>query len=277
MCQNGELHPGKVNRTVSWLLVGLTCVIFAGGLFSNTAFGQKRININSANARELETLPYIGKQRAESIVRSRQKIGPFHRLRDLVGRKLIGQETFKAIENRISLYTVPSPMNQKPISITNIHINGLKGKIFLLENKNFARVLTAKIIEAKESIRIVTFLFKTSTNKYNYASQHAEELIQARQRGVQVEIILELPDYNHSLNESNEFTMKRLKKSGIKIRFDSVKKQTHTKLAIVDDRYTFIGSHNLSHSALGINNELSLMIESEDIAKKSLDYFRTIQ
>ncbi len=277
MTENSDPFLMKTNSAWPFIRMTLIGMVLIVCLFSGSAFGQRRININKANARELQTLPYIGKQRAESIVKSRQQIGRFRRLTDLVGRKLIGQETFKAIENRISLHSAPSPGDLKPISITNIHINGLKGEIFLLENKNFARVLTAKIMEAKESIRIVTFLFKTSTNKYNYATQLAEELIQAGRRGVQVEVILEQSDYSHSLNESNGFTLRHLKKNGIKVRFDSIKRQTHTKLAIIDDKYTFIGSHNLSHSALGINNELSLMIESKKIAKKSMNYFRSIK
>ncbi|MCP4749365.1 MAG: hypothetical protein GY866_00595 [Proteobacteria bacterium] len=239
--------------------------------------GSDRINVNEAGLYELQTLPYIGELRAKAIIKSRTQVGKFRNIKDLVNRKIIGRETFSAIQHRISLFSIPSLKTFQPISITNIHINGLKGKVFFLENRNFARVLRAKIDQAKNSIRIITFLFKTSKNKYNYATQLSEQLIQAQERGVKVDIILELSNYNLSLNESNEFTLRNLRKSGIKVRFDSIKKQTHTKLAIIDDTFTFIGSHNLSHSALGINNELTLMIESKDVAKKSLEYFRSIQ
>lgn len=257
------------------LILSLFCL--ASLFFPSPVCGQKRININKAGVKQLQTLPYIGKQRANAIVKSRRDIGPFRSLQDLVKRRLIGRDTFKAIENRISLYSTAAAGTYRPISITNIHINGLKGKVFMLENQDFIRVLTAKVMEAEESIRIATFLFKTSDNPYNYATQFAAELIQAQRRGVEVEVILELSGFNHSLNESNTFTLRNLRENGIKIRFDSDKRQTHTKLAIIDDRFAFIGSHNLSHSALGINNELSLMIDSPEIAKKSLDYFRSIE
>lgn len=255
----------------------LTVLITALLMIPDPGLAAGRVNINRAGIKELQTLPYIGRQRAIAIVKSRKEQGPFRSPRDLLKRKLIGKETFKAVENLITLYSASDPHKYQPISITNIHINGLKGKIFMLENRNFARVLTAKILEAKESIRIVTFLFKTSSNQYNYAVQLAGELIDAQRRGIEVEVILELSNYNHSLNESNENTLRMLRKNGIKVRFDSIKKQTHTKLAIVDGLYTFIGSHNLSHSALGINNELTLMIESEVVAKKALAYLRSIQ
>ncbi len=91
------------------------------------------------------------------------------------------------------------------------------------------------------------FLFKTSKSKYNHATQLLEKLIEAQNRGVQVEVILELSAYNQSLNKSNEYTLKKLRKNGIKARFDSKKKQTHTKLVIIDERLTFIGSHKFTH------------------------------
>lgn len=272
-----SMIPGKKRNGAGLTVALLTLILLLTGPATGRLFGQARININKAGVRDLQSLPYIGKHRAEAIVKSRQQVGSFRSLKDLVKRRLIGEDTFKAIENRISLYSASKPRDYRPISITNVHINGLKGEVFLLENKKFARALTAKIVEATKTIHIATFLFKTSTNRYNYASQLAEELIQARKKGVQVEVILELSDYNQSLNESNEYTLKKLKEGRIKVRFDSVKRQTHTKLAIIDGRFTFIGSHNLSHSALGLNNELSLMIDSEEIANKSLAYFRSIQ
>lgn len=233
-----------------------------------------KVNIDRATVEEPQTLPNGGEACARAIVESRQWVGRFLKKKDPGGGKIIGQKTFNANRHNITLLSKSSPSTNKPITI---HIDELKGTIFLLENQQFFKVLRSKIDSAKHSIRIVTFLFKTSKNRHNNATQLSERLIQARRRGVQVEIILELSSYNHSLNESNTYTLKRLRKNGIKIRFDSIKKQTHTKLAIIDERYTFIGSHNLSHSALRLNNELSLMVESEDVAQKALSYFRSVK
>mgnify|MGYP001550209994 CR=1 FL=1 len=246
-------------------------------LLSLPLAGADLVDINTADFEELQTLPYIGGKRAAAILGSRDATGPFKSTKDLLERELIGKKTFEAIQDKITVQKVILQKDVKPVNITNIHINGLDGKIFILENTKFNTLLSAKIREAKESINIAMYLFKTSDNKNNYATQLANELISAKENGVDVTIILENSSYNQSLNESNSYTLKKLKTAGINIRFDSLERQTHSKLVIIDNLFTFIGSHNFSHSALRINNELSLMIESEEIAAKSLEYFRTIE
>lgn len=235
------------------------------------------ININTANVKELLTLPFIGEKRAKAIVQSRERDGRFRRPEELIDRHVIGEKTFEAIQYRITTGGSSKTETSRPISITNVHINGLAGDIYFLDNRNFSRVLNAKIVEAKRQIFIAMYLFKISENKQNFASQLFERLNSARKRGVNVEVILEYSDYNHTLNQSNQYTLKRLKDAGIKVRFDSATTQTHTKLIVIDDQYTFIGSHNFSHSALGLNNELSLMVDSDEIAEKSIAYFKSIE
>lgn len=269
---NRKQKPAMKTLRVSIVLIWSLTV--AGYAFAQTG----RININRADARELMELPYIGERRAMAIVESRRRSGPFSSISDLVERKIIGRETLDAIQHRVSLHSGnPSKENFRPVNITNIHINGLAGDVFLLENRNYNHVLSSRIDRARHSIRIMMYLFKTSENRYNYATRLLEQLIQAEERGVDVEVIAELSDYNLTLNESNQYTLKRLKSHGITVRTDSPERQTHTKLVIIDEIFTFIGSHNFSHSALGLNNELSLMIESKEVAEKSLDYFRSIR
>jgi phosphatidylserine/phosphatidylglycerophosphate/cardiolipin synthase-like enzyme len=60
----------------------------------------------------------------------------------------------------------------------------------------------------------------------------------------------------------------------VEVFFDSPKRTTHTKLAVIDGRYTFIGSHNMTQSALKHNNELSVLIDSQAVADKTLNYIK---
>lgn len=261
-------------KTFKGSIVLILLLAMAWCVFARTG----RININRADVNELMKLPYIGERRAMAIVESRRRSGPFRSISDLVERKIIGRETLDAIQHGVSLHSDISPgESSRPVNVTNIHINGLAGNVFLLENRNYHHVLSSKIDRARRSIRIMMYLFKTSENKYNYATRLLELLIQAEERGVDIEVIAELSDYNLTLNDSNRYTLKKLKNHGIKVRTDSLERQTHTKLVIIDDIFTFIGSHNFSHSALGLNNELSLMIESQEVAEKSLDYFKSIR
>jgi phosphatidylserine/phosphatidylglycerophosphate/cardiolipin synthase-like enzyme len=77
-----------------------------------------------------------------------------------------------------------------------------------------------------------------------------------------------------TVNRDNGETAERLKKAGMDVHWDSPKKTTHTKLAVIDGRYTFIGSHNLTQSALKYNNEMSVMIDSQAVAEKTLHYIQ---
>ena len=96
--------------------------------------------------------------------------------------------------------------------------------------------------------------------------------MKAKKRGVDVKVLLEKSDYNDRLNRYNTQTKNKLRRKKIKVRFDSASKQTHSKLIIVDGTWTFLGSHNLSYSALKRNNEFSVLIKSKAIAKRATKF-----
>ena len=66
-------------------------------------YGQKGININTANADELQTLPGIGPELARCIVEDRQLNGPFTIPENIIRVKGIGQETLEEILNYITV------------------------------------------------------------------------------------------------------------------------------------------------------------------------------
>ena len=61
------------------------------------------VNINTASAAVLDSLPGIGEVRSQSIVDSRQRDGPFSRIEELVERKLIPQSVFDQIRELITV------------------------------------------------------------------------------------------------------------------------------------------------------------------------------
>ena len=61
------------------------------------------IDINSASAADLDTLPGIGEVRSQRIVDSRQRDGPFSRIEELVERNLIPQSVFDQIRELITV------------------------------------------------------------------------------------------------------------------------------------------------------------------------------
>jgi len=64
---------------------------------------DERIDINSAPATLLETLPGIGPTRAGGIVESRQRDGPFERPEELVERGLVPQSVFEQVRDLITV------------------------------------------------------------------------------------------------------------------------------------------------------------------------------
>ncbi|HQE92525.1 MAG TPA: ComEA family DNA-binding protein [Anaerolineae bacterium] len=62
-----------------------------------------RVNINTATAAELETLPHIGPTMAQRIIAYREANGPFQRLEDLQKVEGIGETRFKDIAPLITV------------------------------------------------------------------------------------------------------------------------------------------------------------------------------
>ena len=94
-------------------------------------------------------------------------------------------------------------------------------------------------------------------------------LERAEQRGVQVRVIL---DPNQSGNQKH---VERLKVHGVEVKWFPVNKpaQMHRKLAIVDGKRLFAGSVNWSYNGLARNEELMLLVEDPEIAKKLDEIF----
>ncbi len=63
---------------------------------------EKKVNVNTANAKELAKLPGIGKKTAINIIDFRQQHDPFQTPQDLLKVKGIGKKTLKKVENLIS-------------------------------------------------------------------------------------------------------------------------------------------------------------------------------
>jgi phosphatidylserine/phosphatidylglycerophosphate/cardiolipin synthase-like enzyme len=150
-------------------------------------------------------------------------------------------------------------------------------RVTLLRNREFVQALDENIRSAKKSIQFSFFLFKATDARNNLPRQIAEELVRAKKRGVEVTVLLERPSKSRapsgdSLYSDNRRTADLLAKGGVKVYFDSPSITTHTKAVVIDEHLVFIGSHNLSQSALQHNNELSVMMDSPELASEVKAY-----
>lgn len=152
---------------------------------------------------------------------------------------------------------------------------GNPGTVTPLPDREYYPRLIAMIRGAENEIRLSMYLFRTTTSPRNLATDVAEELIAASRRGVRVEVLLEISKQEER-NRANRDTATLLRQNGIPVHFDSPVQTTHTKLVVIDQRFLFAGSHNLTHSALAGNHEFSLMVDNPTLARKALDYLDSL-
>lgn len=150
---------------------------------------------------------------------------------------------------------------------------GYPGKITLLQDHKYADALLSGIRNAKKDITACFFLFKVTSGQGSLPLKVAEELITAKKRGVDISIELEQAATGKgTVYEQNRLAAKMLTDAGIKVRFDAPKTTTHVKAMVIDRRYVYIGSHNLTQSALKYNKELSVLIDSPELAGEMTIY-----
>jgi competence protein ComEA len=80
--------------------------VSAGGVAAaeaGPANAEPLVNLNTATAADLETLPYVGPKRAQAILALRTKIGRFKSVDDLLKVKGIGRATLKRMRPKLTV------------------------------------------------------------------------------------------------------------------------------------------------------------------------------
>ena len=90
-----------VIRKVCLVLVVVTLIFVVGG--HSVADESGKININTANAGELQSLEGIGPKKATAIVAYRELKGPFEKIEDLKDTIGIGDKVFEKIKDLITV------------------------------------------------------------------------------------------------------------------------------------------------------------------------------
>ena len=147
----------------------------------------------------------------------------------------------------------------------------------LLTNEDYFPALLEAIDEAQSEIFMSIFSFKAGVHKNSYPDRILDRLAKAVKRGVKVTAILETTaNRSDELDIQNRQTGKLLEEKGINVYLDSPRQTTHTKLIVIDERLVILGSHNLTQAALKYNNEISILMDRPDLAKRSRDYMLKI-
>jgi len=142
-----------------------------------------------------------------------------------------------------------------------------RAKVRPVNDREYYSELHALLSSAKTSIHMVEFELKYYEKfKGSLQNQIVQDLIDAKERGVDVRIVMD-----EFSNENNAFDV--LTARGVGIKLDSENVTTHAKLVIVDGKAVLVGSTNLSYYALEKNNEANVLIEDEASARDFEKYF----
>jgi len=144
----------------------------------------------------------------------------------------------------------------------------------LVMDIQYFQVARKMIQEAKHSIQVMMFEMGYYDRNPNTPSNLLiRELINAKKRGVNVEVMLEVREGEDRTAKRNRHTGKILSEGGVAVIYDSLIKTTHAKLMVVDGKLSLLGSTNWTYPALTNNNEASVLIRSKEVAKALVDYF----
>ena len=101
-------HTGLVVALASWMLLAPPTAMAQSSKASDapaakTAAAGAVVNLNTASAAQLESLPGIGARTAARIVEYRQKNGAFKKVEELMNVKGIGEKSFLKLKSRITV------------------------------------------------------------------------------------------------------------------------------------------------------------------------------
>ena len=99
-----------MKRSALVLVAALTCI--ASPLFAQrttkppvaaTLVSTDTINLNTATAAQIATLPGIGAKTADLVVQYRTKNGPFKKIEEIMNVRGIGEKSFLKIKDRLTV------------------------------------------------------------------------------------------------------------------------------------------------------------------------------
>ena len=102
--------PSRVNGLIATLLLVLSFAIAQ----AQKQPPAKPIDLNVANAKELQELPGVGPVTAQRIIDMREKSGRFHRVEDLLAVRGISQKKLDAMKPYVTVSAAPKSAPPAP-------------------------------------------------------------------------------------------------------------------------------------------------------------------
>lgn len=133
----------------------------------------------------------------------------------------------------------------------------------LLIGSDYFPAVHNALSQAQQSIDVVMyFMIMDPEDSANPVNVLIDDLIEARKREAKVKVILE----NEKFKESH-LAFETLRRNEIDVYYDSPKTYLHSKAIVIDSRICIFGSANWSKTAFYNNHEISVIIDSKEIAQ----------
>jgi comEA protein len=91
------------NKALAFGLVVAIVVFSLASAYAQSAAPKAKVNINTASASELETLPRVGPKVAQRIIDFRTKNGNFKKVEEIMKVQGIGEKVFENIRDLITV------------------------------------------------------------------------------------------------------------------------------------------------------------------------------
>ena len=147
--------------------------------------------------------------------------------------------------------------------IVSFSQNGTDARIIFAAEADEIPALAAEIKKAKESIRLMVFVFSLD--------ELAESILEAMAADVRVRGIFEKRNSAASWSQ-----MPRLHCAGAQMRQDGNRYTLHHKVFIIDDHTVITGSFNFSNNAAKNNDENIVIVRNSAIARQYLEEWRRL-
>lgn len=132
--------------------------------------------------------------------------------------------------------------------------------LFSPKDKIITNNVLPLIQNAKKYVYIPTFIITHD--------ELANELINAKKRGVDVKLIIDATNVY-----SRKSKIKELRSAGVPVKVENYAGKIHSKSIIIDDEYIVAGSMNFSNSGENKNDENVLIIENKTLARYYKGFF----
>ncbi|NVM54979.1 MAG: DUF4332 domain-containing protein [Candidatus Helarchaeota archaeon] len=189
---------------------------------------------------------------------------------EILGNQEMKRSDFFKSSSEIWRYSLAAIMRRK---LDEISVQDVIG-VSILSDSDYVHFLKKALDRAKKRIFIVMFFMLAKDGSYP-VNDVIERLIEAHKQGVEVKVILD-KDAEGDIYKSriiNSAACKKFKKAGVKVVHDSELYLTHSKLVLIDDIHTIIGSHNWTAGSFYAYDDKSMYIESREFNRRVGNYF----